>query len=273
MNIDSEKDLIRTDERETIVSTLCCILEQICELNHHSLEITIFHGESIPQISISSYLRRLAKYTECSIEALIQSIIHLVTTISWHKPTFVINSFNLHRLLLTSILCTTKFFDDTFFDNNKFAKFGGITLRELNYLEVEFLVLINFDLFVTFETYQNIYNELSNNRLHLKCNCLYQSIPKLYPQEIIKEIEPDWNIELMKTQNLDLPKKIDNNIELMKNENNKINTEIKTESMTEIKTGSAIGIKCKILYVEPSSKHHQFICRSLETKKKYSYLV
>jgi len=54
----------------------------------------------------------------------------------------------LKRLILTSILSAIKFNEDEYYTNEYFAKVGGISLKELNALEVEFLQLINFCLYV-----------------------------------------------------------------------------------------------------------------------------
>jgi hypothetical protein len=41
------------------------------------------------------------------------------------------------------------------------------------------------------------------------------------------------------------------------------------EVKTDITTDKSTNILCKILYVEPSHKHHQFICRNIDTRKKF----
>jgi len=163
---------------------------------------TIFCAERIPDISIHRYLYRIVKYTECTIETLIQSIIHLIITIQYHNTNFIIDRLNIHRLLLTCILCTSKFFDDTHFNNEFYAKIGGIGVRELNCLEIEFLALINFDLFVTFERYEKYYIELLSQKLHTCCNCSYLFMPKLLCPEITKELDIEWNIDSMMDESM-----------------------------------------------------------------------
>lgn len=54
-------------------------------------------------------------------------------------------------------MIAAKFYDDQYFDNNYYARVGGITNSELNILELEFLKLIRFGLFVhpvLYERYQ-----------------------------------------------------------------------------------------------------------------------
>ena len=50
-----------------------------------------------------------------------------------------INSLTIHRLFLTSLLLASKYNDDLYFNNKFYARVGGIPLKELNALEIEFL--------------------------------------------------------------------------------------------------------------------------------------
>jgi len=58
----------------------------------------------------------------------------------------IFNSDNV-RLFLTSILLAAKFFDDVYYDNKYYAIIGGIKLKELNNLELEFLSCLEYRLF------------------------------------------------------------------------------------------------------------------------------
>jgi hypothetical protein len=57
-------------------------------------------------------------------------------------------------------MLSAKFLDDIFYNNAFYAKLGGVTPLEMNTLEIEFLKLINFSLFVTFDSYNQYKNEL-----------------------------------------------------------------------------------------------------------------
>jgi len=45
-------------------------------------------------------------------------------------------------------MLATKFFDDRYYNNEYYAKVGGITNAEVNLLERDFLQLINFRLYI-----------------------------------------------------------------------------------------------------------------------------
>jgi len=74
--------------------------------------------------------------------------------------------FNIHRLLLTSVLVAIKFNEDDYYSNTHYAKIGGINLQEINTLEEEFVdglnwgTWVNHDLFEKYSNYLKHYQTL-----------------------------------------------------------------------------------------------------------------
>ncbi|KAF2281018.1 cyclin-domain-containing protein [Westerdykella ornata] len=64
---------------------------------------------------------------------------------------FVVDSYNIHRLVIAGVTCASKFFSDVFYTNSRYAKVGGLPLVELNHLELQFLLLNDFRLAVPLE--------------------------------------------------------------------------------------------------------------------------
>ncbi|KAK4192386.1 cyclin-domain-containing protein [Podospora australis] len=64
---------------------------------------------------------------------------------------FVVDSYNIHRLIIAGVTCASKFFSDVFYTNSRYAKVGGLPLQELNHLELQFLLLNDFRLAVPVE--------------------------------------------------------------------------------------------------------------------------
>ncbi|KAI4160599.1 MAG: hypothetical protein LQ342_005620 [Letrouitia transgressa] len=64
---------------------------------------------------------------------------------------FVVDNFNIHRLVIAGVTCASKFFSDVFYTNSRYAKVGGLPLVELNHLELQFLLLNDFRLSVPVE--------------------------------------------------------------------------------------------------------------------------
>ncbi|TFK28656.1 cyclin-domain-containing protein [Coprinopsis marcescibilis] len=61
---------------------------------------------------------------------------------------FVIDSYNIHRLVIAGVTVASKFFSDVFYTNGRYAKVGGLPLGELNQLELQFLLLNDFRLVI-----------------------------------------------------------------------------------------------------------------------------
>ncbi|KAG0320255.1 hypothetical protein BGZ99_004637 [Dissophora globulifera] len=73
---------------------------------------------------------------------------------------FQINSFNIHRLLITCLMVAAKFTSDHFYSNARYAKVGGLSLLELNQLELEFLFTTKFELNVKVNELQRVGNAI-----------------------------------------------------------------------------------------------------------------
>lgn len=66
------------------------------------------------------------------------------------------------RIVMASILLSVKFNEDDFYSNTYYAKVGGISLKEMNLLENEFLSLIQYDVFVSEDIYEKYKHYLTN---------------------------------------------------------------------------------------------------------------
>lgn len=91
-----------------------------------------------PTISIADYLHRIAVYTTLEPSTLL-SMVYYIDLLSNHYPAFTISSLTVHRFLITAATVSSKGLCDSFCTNTFYAKVGGISLRELNVLELEFL--------------------------------------------------------------------------------------------------------------------------------------
>jgi len=52
-----------------------------------------------------------------------------------------------------AIIISIKFLEDKYYKNEYYARVGGVSIKELNSLELEFLSLIDFNLFVNEELF------------------------------------------------------------------------------------------------------------------------
>lgn len=73
---------------------------------------------------------------------------------------FVIDSYNIHRLVIAGVTVASKFFSDVFYTNSRYAKVGGLPLAELNQLELQFLLLNDFRLVIPGDEMQRYAEQL-----------------------------------------------------------------------------------------------------------------
>ncbi|XP_020574080.1 cyclin-P4-1-like isoform X1 [Phalaenopsis equestris] len=111
-----------------------------------------FSSPIIPAFSIQRYLEYIFYWTDCSLSCYIIAYIY-VDRFLYLNPSVILDSSNVHRFLITSILTSVKFMDGSNHDNVHFATVGGISVCEMNELEVNFLFGLRFNLNVTASTY------------------------------------------------------------------------------------------------------------------------
>ncbi|KAI7893411.1 cyclin-domain-containing protein [Mucor mucedo] len=158
-------DLATYPVKDTI-KILTALLEKITLTNDQHLEAnsfqsstyTCFHARSIPSISIHAYFTRILKYCPCANECLIALLVYFdrmtLPNPDLHLKPLHIDSYNVHRLIITGLMISSKLYSDVFFTNTRYAKVGGLPVTELNTLELEFLKLNSYSLFVTIDELQ-----------------------------------------------------------------------------------------------------------------------
>ncbi|XP_004515319.1 cyclin-U4-1-like [Cicer arietinum] len=155
-----------------LITFLSSLLERVAESNDETQQeqqqkISVFHGLTRPNISIQSYLERIFKYANCSPSCFIVAYVYL-DRFTQTQPSLPINSFNVHRLLITSVMVAAKFMDDVYYNNAYYAKVGGITKAEMNFLELDFLFGLGFNLNVTPITFQAYSVHLQREMFHMQ---------------------------------------------------------------------------------------------------------
>jgi len=155
-----------SEERRSIwVMVMSDMLNSICEesYNRHYqvsyTRVTKFHASRPPKISIDEYVSRIFLYSNCSNECFLLALIYIERLVRRNKS-FVVNYNNVHRLTLTSVLIAAKWFDDDHFGNAYYSRVGGLSCKEMNELEAEFLLMINFNVHVENELFMTWDSEL-----------------------------------------------------------------------------------------------------------------
>ena len=103
-----------------LITFLSSVLQRVAESNDDLVDDdsaietqknSAFHGLTRPSISLHTYLERIFKYANCSNSCFIVAYVYL-DRFAQRQPLLPINSFNVHRLLITSVLVAAKFMDD-----------------------------------------------------------------------------------------------------------------------------------------------------------------
>ena len=97
-------------------------------------------------ISIYNYIYRILKYFECPMYYLIISIIYIKKITE--KGKIKITKKNIHLIILTSFIITVKYWDDDIYSMGHYAKIGGIDVKRMVKLEIAFLKLIDWKLYI-----------------------------------------------------------------------------------------------------------------------------
>ncbi|KAF2075988.1 hypothetical protein CYY_002695 [Polysphondylium violaceum] len=130
--------------------------------NNSSLsdQLQVFNVDQVPDISIHDYIQRVFKYLPFGTDIFIFSTIYLDRLIQ--KNPKIISKLNIHRLFMASILASSKFHNDKSLNNRYYAQVGGVPLWEMNLLEVNFLTLLNWNLFVDTEIFNAFKNSIQS---------------------------------------------------------------------------------------------------------------
>jgi len=169
--INEQKDTIQIEQISLSISAILEeLLIQNSKLSYYKKKIyeqskMVFSSHKKPKISILDYINRITKYTYVEKSSLIVSLIYLDRIC---QNDILITDYNIHRLLLISIIMSIKINEDQIFNNNYYAEVGGVSIKEFNSIESDFVNYINYYLFVTEEEFFKYKRFLENYYLTIK---------------------------------------------------------------------------------------------------------
>ena len=118
----------------------------------------IFYSKRIPNLTIQQYLIRIKKYSNIEDYTLIYAFIYIIKFIK--KNYYIILLNNIYRILLASCTISIKFLEDSNYKNSYISKIGGLNLDDMNAIEYNFYIGINFNLKVSENELKEIEDEL-----------------------------------------------------------------------------------------------------------------
>jgi len=113
---------------------MLCAFNSVRRGADQPVELTPFHCEYEPPISIAAYVERFVRYLRCTEEGVLMAI---VLARRYGQRTGTLPSLlTAHRLLLAATVIAVKCHHDRFASNKHYAEIGGVSLDELNGLEI-----------------------------------------------------------------------------------------------------------------------------------------
>eukprot|EP00299_Pterocystis_sp_00344_P005789 c17525_g1_i1.p1 GENE.c17525_g1_i1~~c17525_g1_i1.p1 ORF type:complete len:368 (-),score=20.79 c17525_g1_i1:41-1144(-) len=125
---------------------------------------TPFDATSEPKISIAAYIDRIRYYSQASPESTLCGVVLMRRVCMQNNINLSI--YNVHRLLIASIMVLAKFYDDEIDSNSRWARIAGLKKNEINNLEIELLNRCQFDLRVSPQDFHDMVFELIDFARH-----------------------------------------------------------------------------------------------------------
>jgi len=98
-------------------------------------------------ISMKNYMKRIEELAdEISPTMFIAAVVYMDRCHQKNPESVRINRFTIHKLFFTSLLIACQYWEDNNYQLSFMAKVGGMSLREMKFLQGKFLELVQFDL-------------------------------------------------------------------------------------------------------------------------------
>ncbi len=110
--------------------------------------MTPFHALEAPSIVVGDYVRRISQYAFSSTACMLAAFYYVKRAVKAQRA-LAPTSLSVHRLLITAVVLAAKYFDDITYSMGYYAKVGGLPVKELAYLELRMLDLLDFRLHIS----------------------------------------------------------------------------------------------------------------------------
>jgi hypothetical protein len=122
-------------------------------LHTNSTTTSPFSSTIIPGITLYEYLLRICAFTQIENETLITAFIYIDRVCSVGNE--MLNEYNVHRILFTSVLLAIKYNEDIHFTMEYYAGIAGISVKELFELEYAFTCVIDYCFYICDDEFTN----------------------------------------------------------------------------------------------------------------------
>nr|CCC91188.1 putative cyclin 7 [Trypanosoma congolense IL3000] len=118
-----------------------------------------FFTETVPSISLLSYVQHIVAHVNCSPEAYIFALVYMKRL---SAAGFPLETRSVYRIFLTAVVVAARVRDDFLRSKKSYSVIGGVTTRDLNAMEFRFLAdLLEYGVEVSIDEYRALCNEIT----------------------------------------------------------------------------------------------------------------
>ena len=148
---DQKIPILKSNKLESIIS------EILTEISSQNSEVEFnpedpFSRQNPSKVTLQYFFGRIRRYSQIEKSTLIIILIYIDRVCI--TSGIILNPHNIHRLILGCLILAIKYNEDVYYNNEYYAKIGGVPLDEINKLEYKSFELIEQNLFISDDIFE-----------------------------------------------------------------------------------------------------------------------
>ena len=142
---------LKSNKLEFIIS------EILTEISSQNSEVEFnpddpFSRQNPSKVTLQYFFGRIRRYSQIEKSTLIIILIYIDRVCI--TSGIILNPHNIHRIILGCLILAIKYNEDVYYNNEYYAKIGGVPLDEINTLEYKSFELIEQNLFISDDIFE-----------------------------------------------------------------------------------------------------------------------
>ena len=142
---------LKSNKLEFIIS------EILTEISSQNSEVEFnpddpFSRQNPSKVTLQYFFGRIRRYSQIEKSTLIIILIYIDRVCI--TSGIILNPHNIHRIILGCLILAIKYNEDVYYNNEYYAKIGGVPLDEINTLEYKSFELIDQNLFISDDIFE-----------------------------------------------------------------------------------------------------------------------
>jgi hypothetical protein len=151
---DQKISILKSNKLESIIS------EILTEISSQNTEVEFnpedpFSRQNPSKVTLQYFFGRIRRYSQIEKSTLIIILIYIDRVCI--TSGIILNPHNIHRLILGCLILAIKYNEDVYYNNEYYAKIGGVPLDEINTLEYKSFELIEQNLFISDDIFEKYF--------------------------------------------------------------------------------------------------------------------